>query len=43
MVSVMTQNRECRQNMVQVLPVAGGGVGPQLPLQVTSVALKVLI
>ena len=35
MVHVMTQNMESRKNMVQVLPVAGGGVGPQSPLPVT--------
>ena len=42
MVHVMTQNMESRKNMVQVLPVAGGGVGPQSPLPVTIQCLPML-
>ena len=38
MVQVMTQNMESRKIMMQVMPVAGWGVGPQLPLSVTSAA-----
>ena len=40
MVHVVTQNLESRNHTTQVLPVAGGGVGPQSPLPVFSVALR---
>ena len=35
----MTQNMESGKNMVHILPVAGGGVGPKSPLPVTIRAL----
>ena len=38
MVHVITQNMECRNHMVWVLPSAGGCVGPHSPLPVTRVA-----
>ena len=40
MVHVINQNMESRKNMVQVLPVTGCSVGPQLPMPVTTAALS---